>query len=215
MPIRTNRGRAAVYRRLWGWPMRSPRHLIITVTVIAVAVTAIGLIVPRLTGDDTPRSAAATLGGASTSTPAAQPAQPGGAGGGTPGGANPTTPPSGSTLPTRLSGPTQSPTPAPPSPKALEVATAWAKAWVNHPPGTTVEQWLNGLRSYTTEEQLAVMGSVDLERIPATEVTGPAVATNSYTSSVEVTVPTNGGTLSITVINTSLGWRVAHYEQAA
>lgn len=27
MPLRTDRGRAAVYRRLWGWPLRSRAHL--------------------------------------------------------------------------------------------------------------------------------------------------------------------------------------------
>ena len=38
MPIRTNRGRAAVYRRLWGWPLRSPRHLIGLVVVVLALV---------------------------------------------------------------------------------------------------------------------------------------------------------------------------------
>ncbi|HEU5471152.1 MAG TPA: hypothetical protein VFV67_10905 [Actinophytocola sp.] len=202
MPIRTNRGRAAVYRRLWGWPMRSPRHLIATVLIVFAAMLTIGLLMPRLLGSaDQP--AAGTAGAGST---AAAPATTGPA-------APPTTTVPQTSLPTRISTPTQAPTPAPPAPKALEVATQWATAWVNHE-GVSTEQWLEGLRAYTTEEQLAVMSSVDPRNIAATAVTGKAVATDSYTSSVDVNVPTNGGTVSILVIATPQGWRVAHYEQA-
>ena len=41
MPIRTNRGRVAVYRKLWGWPMRSPQHLIATALVVLAVVLSI------------------------------------------------------------------------------------------------------------------------------------------------------------------------------
>jgi hypothetical protein len=186
--------------------MRSPKHLVISATVFAVVVTTIGLFIPRLTGANEPSGAAANTGG----TPTSATARPGGAGGGT----ATTTPAPTSSLPTRIT-PTQTPTSAAPAPEALDVATEWAKAWVKHPEGTTIEQWLDGLRPFTTEEQLAVMGTVDLENIPATAVTGPAKATRSFTSSVEVAVPTDGGTLSITVIRSSVGWRVSHYERAA
>src|SRR5699024_5037019 len=50
MPIRTNRGRAAVYRRLWGAPMRSPRHLAVTVVVLAGLIVLGGFTLPRLSG---------------------------------------------------------------------------------------------------------------------------------------------------------------------
>jgi hypothetical protein len=207
VPIRTNRGKAAVYRKLWAWPMRSPRHLVATFLVALAAMLTIGLVVPQLIGKQessgtsgasaTPSGAAASS-AAPTTTPAAT-----------------TTAAPASSLPTRISTPTQSPTPAPPAAKAIEVATLWAKAWVNHPAGVTNEQWLNGLRDYTTEEQLAVMKTVDPANVPATAVTGAAVPTNSYTTSVDVNVPTDGGTVSIQVIATPAGWRVAHYEQAA
>lgn len=216
MPIRTNRGRAAVYRRLWGWPMRSPRHLVATFLVVFAVVLTIGLLVPRLAGPGHD----ATGGAAGTDVSGSGSAQPGGSGGqgsgATPGGAQTTNTPSPtSSLPTRLTAPTQTPTSAPPNPDALGVAVAWAKAWVNHPQGITNEQWLNALRPYTTEEQLAVMSTVDPANIPATAVTGDPVAKASYTNSVLATVPTNGGALSIRVINTPQGWRVAYYEQAA
>lgn len=218
MPIRTNRGRAAVYRRLWGWPMRSPRHLVATALVVGAVVLTVGLIVPKLTGADKPSpGASANLNGSSTSaTP-----RPGGGTGSQPGGGTgagqpgqqTTVPPS--SLPTRQTAPAQTPTSAPPAPKALEIATLWAKAWVNHPEGVTTEQWLTGLKPYTTEEQIAVMSTVDPRNIQATAVTGEAKAKISYTTSVEAILPTNAGSLDITVIATPEGWRVAHYEQAA
>jgi hypothetical protein len=215
MPIRTNRGRVAVYRRLWGWPMRSPRHLLATVLLIAAFVLTIGLIVPKLTGADNPTpGAAANVGGGTGNSQGSTPTGPGagqGAGAPAPGS---TAPPS-SSLPTRQSAPAQTPTPAPPAPKALEVATLWAKAWVNHPEGVTTEQWLTALKPYTTEEQAAVMSTVDPRNIQATEVTGPPTVKVSYTASVEAILPTNAGSLDITVINTPQGWRVAKYEQAA
>jgi hypothetical protein len=215
VPIRTNRGRAAVYRRLWGWPMRSPRHLVVTMVVVGVLVITVGLIVPKLTGSKGSPGANASFGGESTSA-APAPGQPGsGSTGGGPAASRPTGSASASTLPTRITSPPQTPTSAAPAPKALETAILWAKAWVTHPQGTTSEQWLNGMRPYTTEEQLAIMATVDPANVPATEVTGQATATTSYTTSVEASVPTNGGPISITVISTPQGWKVAHYEKAA
>lgn len=41
MPVRTARGRAAAFRRLWGWPLRSYAHLV--TTVLAVLAIAIGI----------------------------------------------------------------------------------------------------------------------------------------------------------------------------
>src|SRR5689334_18788949 len=72
MPIRTNRGRAAVYRRIWGFPLRTPRHLAGTVIVVAALIIAIGVVVPQLLGHrggngPTP---AGVAGGSASSTPA-------------------------------------------------------------------------------------------------------------------------------------------------
>jgi hypothetical protein len=214
MPIRTNRGRAAVYRRLWGWPMRSPRHLIATVLVIAAVVIAIGLIVPRLTGSDEPAGGgAANLGGSSAPAAPTDGAAAGPTGAGQPTAAQPGQG-SDAAQPTREPTPTLTPTSGPAPPEALDVATAWGKAFVNHPAGISNEQWLNGLRPYTTEERIAVMTSVDPANVPATEVTGPAVTVANYASSVTAAVPTNGGTITLSIIQTPQGWRVAEYEQA-
>ncbi|WP_329071924.1 hypothetical protein [Amycolatopsis sp. NBC_01480] len=196
MPIRTNRGRAAVYRRLWGWPLRSPRHLAGTLVFLAILVTALGIVLPKTMG----KPAAAQPGPSATSSVPR------------PGLAAPVATPS--TLPTRLSSPLATPTSAPPNPEAVNVAKQWATAWVNHPAGISNADWLNGMRALTTDEFLPVMSTVDPSNIPATRLTGDPAVTSSYTSSVQVVVPTDGPKLSITVVNTGAGWRVADYDQA-
>jgi len=207
MPIRTNRGRAAVYRRLWGWPMRSPRHLTIVAFVVAVLVLAIGILVPQLTGGNKPGGGAAAESSNNTSPP---PSWPGGATTNTPGVTGST-----SALPTRITEPPSAPSTAPPDPAALEVADSWGKAWVTHPVGVTAEEWLAELRPFTTEEQLTEMASVEPGNITATKLTGDAEVVESFTSSVKVELPTDDGNLLITVIDTPDGWRVAFYEQVS
>lgn len=203
MPIRTNRGRAAVYRRLWGWPMRSPRHLAIVVFVAAVFVIAAGIVIPKLTGsNDTPTGAAAeTTSGTTTAPSASRPITPGATGGAT------------TDLPTRITSPPSNPTSAPPAPAALDVARSWGRAWVDHPDGVTTEQWLEGLKPFTTEEQLTEMSSVDPRNIGATKVTAAPQPVESFTSSVKVKLSTDDGDLLVTVIDTPDGWRVAYYAQ--
>jgi hypothetical protein len=205
MPIRTNRGRAAVYRRLWGWPMRSPRHLAVIGVVVAVLVIAVGVIVPQVSGTAGRGGAAAATTSNGRTTPAtlfapAPTSAPGVTG---------TT----SRLPTRITSPTEAPTSAPPAPAALDVAESWGRAFVTHPEGVTNEKWLADLRPFTTEECLTEMSTVEPSNIKATQVTGPPVSEESFTSSVRATVPTDGGGLRLTVIETPDGWRVAFYEQ--
>lgn len=200
MPIRTNRGRAAVYRRLWGFPLRSPRHLAGTAIFVAALIVAIGIAVPQLLGHRGGGPVPAGVPGSSSSTQ------------------DPGFSPGSTTVPfsTRLTAPLVQPTSAAPSQEALEVAKAWARAWVNHPAGITSAQWLDGLRPYTTEEYLtSTMSTVDPANIPATAVTGDPVVVSSYTSSVQVVIPTNGPKLSITVSKTDDGWRVSAYDQAS
>lgn len=206
MPIRTNRGRAAVYRRLWGWPMRSPRHLAVLVFVVAVLVIAAGIVIPQLTGSDDRTGAAAETTSSKATTPPSS--WPGGTPSSNPGAVGGTT----SSLPTRI---TEEPAPetAEPAPAALDVADQWAKAWVNHPAGVTTEQWLEPLKPLTTEEQLTEMSTVDPANIVATKVTGEPESVESFTSSVKVKLATDDGNLLITVIKTDDGWRVTYYEQ--
>ncbi|MEV7091228.1 hypothetical protein AB0M80_00150 [Amycolatopsis sp. NPDC051045] len=199
MPIRTNRGRTAVYRRLWGWPLRSPRHLMGTLVFLAILVTALGVVLPKVVGK--PQAKASPTTGTTTSVTA------------TPSGLAAPVPTSN--LPTRLATPLATPTPTTPNGDAIRVAKAWAAAWVNHPAGITSEQWLAQLKPLTTEEYLPVMSTVDPANIPATKVTGEPVPGTSYPKSLQVTIPTDGPKLAITVVSTNAGWRVADYDQAS
>ena len=199
MPIRTNRGRTAVYRRLWGFPLRSPRHLAGTAIAVAVLIIAIGVAVPQFLGNK---------GGGDQGPAPVQIKDPASA---RQSSGAPTTAP----MSTRLTAPLVQPTSAAPNPDALNTAKLWAQAWVNHPAGISSAQWLDGLRPYTTDEFLPQMSTVDPGNIPATRVTGDPVATSSYTSSVQVVIPTDGPKLSITVSQTAAGWRVSEYDQAS
>ncbi|MFJ1761645.1 hypothetical protein ACIOD2_15090 [Amycolatopsis sp. NPDC088138] len=201
MPIRTNRGRAAVYRRLWGWPLRSPRHLVGTLVFLAILVTALGIVLPKVMGKQQAK-ASPTTGTTTTSVTAPTPS-------------GVAAPVPTSNLPTRLSTPLATPTTAAPNGDAVRVAKEWAAAWVDHPQGITSAQWLEKLKPYTTEEYLPVMSSVDPANVPATKVTGEPTVGTSYTSSVQLTIPTDGPKLSITVVSTNAGWRVADYDQAS
>lgn len=70
MPIRTNRGRAAVYRQVWGWPLRSPRHLAATLGVVAVLAAGVGYAVDggREPRPERPGLAAESTAGTTTRT---------------------------------------------------------------------------------------------------------------------------------------------------
>lgn len=198
MPIRTPRGRSAAYRALWQWPLRSPARLGLTVVLLlAVVVGAVAGI-----GALTVRSAGTTVasGGAA---PTPQPAPPGRA-------ATPVAPTVLPPVPPLT--PSSLPLSAAPDP-ALSVAARWAAAWVDHPQGVSAQQWVDGLRPFTTDEYLGVLVGVDPSNIPATRVTGEPRATKVASRSVQVTVPTNALTLDVLVVLTDEGWRVAGYDR--
>lgn len=197
MPIRTPRGRSAAYRALWQWPLRSPARLGLTVVlllaVVGGAVAGIGAVTVRGAGPAGPS-------GGATSTP-----QPGPAG-------RPAAPAPTVLPPVPALTPRSLPLSAAPTP-ALSVAARWAAAWVDHPQGGSAQQWVNGLRPFTTEEYLGVLVGVDPANIPATRVTGEPRATKVAARSVRVTVPTNALTLDVLVVLTDEGWRVAGYDR--
>ena len=204
MPIRTNRGRAAVYRRLWGWPLRSGRHLVVTLIGVVIVAVVIGIVAARLHGTTKPIATGSAAFGATSSDTATS--STGGTTGGTP---------STTTAPvTRLTTPPETPVSAPPAPAALDVIQTWGKLWVNHPVGMTNQQWVAQLAPYSTPDLPPQMTSVNLANINATQVTGPPTATKSFTSSVEALLPTNAGKLDIVAIATPQGWLVSSYLEA-
>ncbi|KAA2263840.1 hypothetical protein F0L68_09230 [Solihabitans fulvus] len=207
MPIRTNRGRVAVYRRLWGWPLRSPRHLVITLVGFAAVAMLIGVVVPKVLGTGAVASS-------TTQTTSRPPGGLAGNSGGNQVGVLPSDPAAASTVPTRQSSQAASPSSAAPSPDMLFAATSWARAFVKHPAGITNAQWLEQLKPYTTDEFLPVMNTIEPSNVPASQVTGPATTVESHQDSAVVTVPTNDGTLKLVLVKGSQGWRVGNYTKA-
>jgi hypothetical protein len=205
MPIRTNRGRAAVYRRLWAWPLRSPRHLVGAIVIVIVVAIAVAIGIARI-HPSSPTTHTASPAASSTQVPPP-----------TSGSVNTNAPPptNAAEPSTRISAPPETPVSAPPAPAALQVVEAWGNAWVNHPVNMTSQQWMAQLQPYTEPEILPQLATVNLANIPATQVTGPATAITSYTSSVVALLPTNGGNLQVTVVSTPQGWQVSDYTNAS
>jgi hypothetical protein len=206
MPIRTNRGRAAVYRRLWAWPLRSPRHLVGAIVIVAILGIAVAIAIARL---HPPSPTSHTVGPFDTTTTQAPST--------TSSSVNTNQPPrtNASEPSTRLSTAPEAPVSAPAAPAALQVVQEWGSAWVNHPVNMTNQQWLAQLQPYTEPEILPQLATVDLTNIPATQLTGPPTVVTSYTSSVIAQLPTNGGNLQITVVSTPQGWLVSDYSNAS
>jgi hypothetical protein len=203
MPIRTNRGRAAVYRRLWGWPLRSPKHLASACIVLAILVIGLGIVLPQTLNRNVSPTPADPFAASPTSSSRFT--------AGIPITSSATTSP----LPTRLSEPLLTPSPAAPNPDGLKVAKQWATAFVTHPDGITNAQWQDGLRPFTTEEAMTETKEVEPGNIPANQVIGEPRALKSFSKSLEAEVATNGPKLVITVIDTGNGWRVSHYNSAS
>lgn len=202
MPIRSPRGRAAAYRAVWQWPLRSPARLTITVVVVLGVVLGVSTVLTAINPPTAPQATAAT---ATTERSRAAPS---------------TTRSRSTPAPTALPpvpdlAPSALPVASAP-PAALAVAARWSAAWVRPPDGTAAEQWIEGLRPSTTEEYLGVLATVDPSQIPATQVTGEPRALRVAANSVDVEVPTDALTLLVLVVRTEDGdWRVSDYDRAA
>lgn len=204
MPIRTDRGRAVVYRRFWGWPLHSPRRL--ALTTLGAAATGIGIAV--LTSLGAPRKPTGAVmrpipatGRASTPLrpPASTPTHPGSA---TVTSSAAVIPPAANTIGA--------------SRDAAQTARAFAARWVTHPPGMTGPQWAAQLAPFVVPEYLAILESVDPSTIPATAVTGDPTIRTTSAAVAEATVPTDAGAIQLVLLTQPDGtWRVRSYDQTA
>ncbi|MGH3883811.1 MAG: hypothetical protein ACRDRC_10465 [Pseudonocardiaceae bacterium] len=193
MPIRTHRGRAAVYRTLWGWPVRSPRHLVGTALALVVIAVGVGLALPE--------SGVGPVRAAPSSSPRVNPLPPASHRAAVPGPA--------------LVGPAQVPSRSAPAPvAALTVARSWVQAFLTVPPGISSARWIEQLRPYTTDELLPELRSVDPANVPEAQITGEPRTVSSGEGSAEVDVPTTGVVVRLLLVSTPTGWRVAGYQRA-
>ena len=196
MPIRTHRGRAAVYRRFWGWPVRSPKHLAGTV----LALVAIGLGLGRVLPDN---RSGATFAAPSISAERKAAASPFGTG--------------SRSAPADAGIARQAPAPAPSAPApaaALTVARSWVTGFLTVPKGITAARWVEQLRPYTTDDLFPQLQSIDPANVPAAQIIDVPRTVSAGASSAEVDVPTTAVVVRLLLLSTPAGWRVASYERA-
>lgn len=192
MPIRTHRGRAAVYRSFWGWPLRSPRHLAGTVLLLSVFAVGLGLVLPS--GGHGPATAPPpSRTRVNQFDPASRAAVPGTG--------------LGDLVPSAPQ-PVQAPA------EALSVAVSWVDAFLTVPDGITPARWAEQMRPYTTEEVFPQLLSVDPRNVPKGHVNGPPRSVSASEGKAEVDVPTTTMVVRLLLVPTPSGWRVAGFDKA-
>lgn len=102
--------------------------------------------------------------------------------------------------------------PAPPStspgaPTPSEIATAFARAWLDHD-GVTAEQWREKLARYATKTLLDQFAETDPAGVPASRITGPIRLESRGATFVEAVVPVDSGTLRLSLLGTDGRWLV-------
>jgi hypothetical protein len=196
VPIRTHRGRAAVYRSFWGWPVRSPKHLVGTVLALVVIAFGAGLALPGNRGGTAPTASSKSTGrSASLSQPVQVPRS--------------TLADSGGAQQPRV------PLPSTPAPvAALTVARSWVQGFLTVPEGITAARWVEQLRPYSTDDLFPQLQSIDPANVPAAQIIDQPRTVSVGASSVEVDVPTTAVVVRLLLVSTPAGWRVASYERA-
>jgi len=192
VPIRTHRGRAAVYRTFWGAPLRSPKHL--AVTVLALVLIVIGAQRALPANRVNPAGAAPSTRPHTNSLAPAPPPALGQAG---------------------TAARSRVPVPSMPAPAAaLTVARSWVQAFLTIPKGITPARWVEQLRPYTTDELFPQLQSIDPANVPAAQITEAPRTVSLGAASAEVDVPTSALVVRLLLVATPTGWRVASYERA-
>ena len=202
MPIRTQRGRAAVWRRLWGWPLTSYRHLGITV----VAAAAAGLLVSLALGgqhdpaapDAHPRPVQAQH-----HPPPPAPLRPAPR--------PPVTPPSEVETPQPPPEEPEAPAVEPAPPEALQVADAFAGRFAT--PGLSTGQWVDQLRPYVTPETAGLLATVDPANVQL-QLAGPPQPTKVTPAVLHVRIPLQHGALQLVLVHHDR-WLVRSYDEVA
>lgn len=96
----------------------------------------------------------------------------------------------------------------PGTPAPAEVALDFARTWLAGP-HETAKAWVRNLSGTATPEVVADLVSADPSAVPATRITGPATVVGDTATSCDVHVPTDAGTLVLTVRASAGRWLVA------
>ena len=194
MPIRTHRGRTAVYRKFWGWPVRSPKHLAGTVLALLAISLGLGRALPDKHGGATSAaSISAERHRAGSSALTSRSAQ----------------------ADADLARQSAVPSPGAPAPAAaLSVARSWVTAFLTVPEGISSARWAEQLRPYSTDDLFPQLQSIDPANVPAGQIIAAPRSVSAEASSAEVDVPTTAVVVRLLLVSTPAGWRVASYERA-
>lgn len=99
------------------------------------------------------------------------------------------------------------PEPAATSPaESAAAAAAFAAAWTRHD-GADARTWATRLSALSTATLTAKLAAVDPDVVPADAVTGTPVVTLTIPGTAHASVPTNAGTLRLSLLHTDR-WRV-------
>ena len=99
------------------------------------------------------------------------------------------------------------------SESVTRVATAFAKAWSSS--GRSQQEWTRGIQPFVTPALAAGLARTDPARVPATKVTGEAVLIQASATSAHVRVPTDGGSIVVTLKRAGSGpWQVSDVAPA-
>jgi len=182
------------------WPLWSWRNLSITAAAILLVLYGMGRIIEpakiTLTTNHAPLAGANPMPSPpAPSIPSADPSSPAGA----------TVP--GTTPPTSVDSGVRA------SESVTRVATAFAQAWSSS--SRSQQEWTRGIQPFVTPALAAGVAQTDPARVPATKVTGEAVLLTASATSAQVRVPTDGGSIVVTLKRAGSGpWQVSDVAPA-
>lgn len=95
----------------------------------------------------------------------------------------------------------------PAAPAAVAAALAYVTAWAR--PDLAPNAWYAAVRGLVVPQYARLLADTDPASVPAHTVTGPARVLSSTTAVVVVAVPTDAGTVQVTVLRTGARWLIA------
>jgi hypothetical protein len=101
----------------------------------------------------------------------------------------------------------QPPSTSPGTATPQTVATRFATAWLRHT-GVTAAAWRSSLDELSTDRLDGELADADPQTVPADRITGPITLTNHAASFVEADIPTDSGTLTLSLLATGGRWQV-------
>lgn len=101
----------------------------------------------------------------------------------------------------------QPPSTSPGSATPQAVATSFATDWLRHT-GVTAAGWRAALATLSTDRLDRELADADPQTVPADRITGPIALTDHAASFVVAEVPTDAGTLTLSLLATGGRWQV-------